>query len=521
MRSGFRPGASALGALALVTTLVAASTAATAAPLGPVTPPTAGLPAAGLPAAGLPAAGGAADATAGRRAAPSATVNGWRQLSTVESSSIAEPHAVQNGAGAIVIWPQEDSLSSDSIRARTISATGQPGGSIAPVVTGWDAVTNDPKIITTPGGFMTVFSGIRSTTPGEPYDGPMAYAVSPNPSSWSLGPGSLSQSTVAYASNGTGAVDDGGTPVVGFNGGSTDRVTLHRGIDAAVPAGSPDWTSSPIGLCCSYYANLARDRESGAIWTAWYSNASGAANAGVFTQRVWPLPLGARTKAPDSSEGASASDPDQTIAMAGRIGGEVWAAYLVGYAPAEQIALWRLGSNERLIIRANDPDAPSLAAAPGGRLWLSWYDRGSKTVKAVRTNRAVTRFGRVQTFPIPGGSDGAVWTTTGVGGGGPLDLVVNAQRGFGDSHIWHRRVLPGLTVDVRPARIDRGRVTIEVSDAGEAVAGARVRLLGDTVTTNARGEATVTVARSTRDGRYKVTATKAGYAPGSDTLRVV
>jgi hypothetical protein len=456
--------------------------------------------------------------------APLATVNGWTQLSTVTQQNTAEPHAVRRGGGAIVVWPQRDSASSQSIRTRSIGPGGARGSAIGAVVANWDAVTQEPKIITAPGGFLTAFSGLRSGDPSEDYDGPMAFATSPDEFGWVFGEGSsLSKTQLAYASYGMGAVDDGGVPLVAVNAGSTGVVTLHRGIDPNVPAATDDWATTTMGGCCTYYANVARDRVSGEVWAAWWSLRSTSDTTGIFAQKVHPLPVGARAKAPASSEGTSTTDPRQTIALAGRVGGEVWAGYPVGYPTPTGLKLWRLGSSETLNLPARYVRNVVVAPAPAGRLWVAWFQQSPSgfAVKAARTNAAVTRFGAVQTFRPPGGSFGSVWTMTAVGDNGYLDLVINANKtSTGNAQVFHRRIKPALSVSATPSRLADGRVSVKVTDAGAPVANARVTFRGTTKLTSAAGTTTFSVSRSVRDGTYQVTGAKSGFAPGRDTVRV-
>jgi hypothetical protein len=320
-----------------------------------------------------------------------------------------------------------------------------------------------------------------------------------------------------------GAVDDGGVPLVAVNAGSTGVVTLHRGIDSTVPATTDDWTTTTMGGCCTYYANVGRDRVTGEVWAAWWSLRDTGATTGVFAQKVHPLPTGTRTKAPGSSEGTSTTDPRQTIALAGRVGGEVWAGYPVGFPTPTGLRLWRLGSTETLNLASRYVRNVVVAPAPGGRLWAAWFQQSPSgfAVKAARTNAAVTRFGAVQTFRPPGGSSGNVWAMAGVGDNGYLDLVLNANKTTsGNAQVFHRRIKPALSVSVTPARLTDGRVTVRVTDAGAAIAGARVTLLGTSKLTSRTGTASFSVSRAVRDGTYSATASKTGYAPGRDTVRV-
>ena len=65
-----------------------------------------------------------------------------------------------------------------------------------------------------------------------------------------------------------------------------------------------------------------------------------------------------------------------------------------------------------------------------------------------------------------------------------------------------------------------GRVEFTVSDAGDPVPGALVKIDGRTDTTNAEGVAAIRLGPYNRARRLTATATKAGYTRGKTTVRV-
>lgn len=485
------------------------------------------LAAATAAALALPAAG-AAQPQAGpdhSGVAAAAKVGKWTRLSERNVSSLSEPHALALGSGGVqVIWYSEDTASSESIRARTVKENGRVGSPIVSVVKGWSTLVDDPKIINNGASRMVVFGGIRSTNPGEKFYGPMAYATSSNGTSWTLGGGSLTQTGYAYASYGTAAVDDGGVPLVGVVASSTNFVTLHRGISPQVPAPSGDWTTNQSLTGYTYSASLGRDLRSGDTWAVWVQDFGTTPHSGILAQRVYPTPVGSWQKAPAST--ASNGDflaPDQGVAVASRVGGQVWAAYKVGYPTANKIRLWRVGSsNAGFTVRSKDVRRISLLPGPGGRLWLAWYTGTSARLHVARTNPGVTKLGIVRSLkpPTKRGSYSNVWETSGSGRGGPLHLVINAQIGAADPQIWYQKVLPGLTLVASPRSLNKGKVVAKVADAGAPVAGARVRFLGKTKTTRANGTVVFKVKASVAKGKQKMTAKKGGYAQGHAVVKV-
>ena len=153
--------------------------------------------------------------------------------------------AARAAAGTQAIWYQQDSTSAQSIRARLVLESGKVGSAIAPVVTGWTNVVDDPKIIAYAGQRMVVFGGTRSTSPGEKFNGPMAYATSSNGTSWTLGNWVAHTDRPGVGRYGTAARQRrAATPIGGVNAGShvaRDLPPRHR---PSVPPRAPDWTTS-------------------------------------------------------------------------------------------------------------------------------------------------------------------------------------------------------------------------------------------------------------------------------------
>jgi hypothetical protein len=151
---------------------------------------------------------------------------------------------------------------------------------------------------------------------------------------------------------------------------------------------------------------------------------------------------------------------------------------------------------------------------------LYWWKAGAGVIDAVRTNPGATRFGAVTPIPTPQGST-QVWDVDGNASGGPLQLVVNS--GYTREQLFSTVVRPDLSVKASPASISAargGRFTVAVSDAGTAVRGATVRFAGRRKVTGPGGRVTFSVARGTKQGRYPVAVTAAGYAQTDATVTV-
>jgi hypothetical protein len=477
----------------------------------------------------VPTQGAVSGAAASRPQAPAqshgpAKAGRWVQLSSSSGiSSIHQPSVMRLRSGGIqVVWPQGDAGSTESIRSRIVKESGRIGSPISTVVKGWSDVVDDPRVIAHGAKRLVAFGGLRSPDVGETLTGEMAYSTSGNGTKWKLGAGSLTHTTYAYASYGSSAIDDGGTPIVGVNAPTAgSQVTLHRGIDSSRPAAAADWTTKSGAFgCCAYHSALAQDARSDQVWTAWYSNSSTRAHLGILAEKVFPKPVGKVRKAPGSSTGSNSLDPGQQVALAASSSGGIFVAYKVGYPTANHIRIWEVGTRHTLTISAKDVTFISLQPGTQGRLWLAWLSRSQNVIHVARTNAAVTHLGAVRSVAPPGGHSATVWNVTGAGSAGPFHLVVNAQPLGKKAQIWYQKVSPGLTLVAKPRSLDKGVVTAKVTDAGKAVAHAKVTFRGQSKQTNGRGIAKFRVPGSAHSGRYAMTATKAGYFRGHASVKV-
>ncbi len=138
-------------------------------------------------------------------------------------------------------------------------------------------------------------------------------------------------------------------------------------------------------------------------------------------------------------------------------------------------------------------------------------------VKAVHTNAAATRLGAIGSWAAPRGTD-YLWRTAIAGTTGGASIVVTATTQSA-INVWHTQVTRTLSVTADPGSIRRGgQVTFTFADAGDAVAGARVRFGSRQGTTNGAGK--VTLAAPGSGGRVQVTASKGIYNDGSASVRV-
>jgi hypothetical protein len=103
-----------------------------------------------------------------------------------------------------------------------------------------------------------------------------------------------------------------------------------------------------------------------------------------------------------------------------------------------------------------------------------------------------------------------VWRLKGEGSLGLLDVLAHVSTS-GSLATWHTQVRPGLLLSVTPGATTRFRVT----DAGDPVSGASIKVGKRTLRTNAAGLARAKLGK----GRFSATASKAGYVPAKASFR--
>jgi hypothetical protein len=380
----------------------------------------------------------------------------------------------------------------------TVSPAGKVGKE-AVALGSWSSMSH-PDLLRMPDGSLRVFfGGIRSTNPGEPNNA-MNTATAPAAGApWSLQSGKAAQASYAYATSYAGAaLAKNGTPISSWAG--SPGLGFHYGVDPSAPDGK-----IPQSGCCLYHPDIGVDSASGQAWIGFTSNEN--ASPGVFVNAIGPGGAeGGRKLAPGSLSGKDFLQPIGRTPITGRIGAAgVFLAYGQGYPTFKTVAVWRVDTSKpQLVLNVPGAKHVSIAAAPEGRLWVM-LEVGGK-IYATRTNHAATRIGPPSVIKPPG--SGSVYELDGEGSAGPLDLVANDGQG-----LWHQQVWPKLQVTGKRA----GKVIVfTVSDAGDPVAGARVKTAGKTLTTAANGRAALAKAPPEK---VKASASKAGYTAATTTVR--
>jgi hypothetical protein len=468
---------------------------------------------------------GAAQAAAPAGHAPTAVTPKWTKISTDTSLGIASAGLFRTADGMLhVAWARHDT-GSFSLNYSTVgpNATLEATGTI---VKGWSGISFYPRLVAGPsGGIRAVFTGSNGVT-GSPYNLGAVYSATATSAgtTWNLVKGSMSHSTIISETDTSAITQSTGTPVASWPGGS--GVAFHVGTDPNTPATKPDGTvavSSGSGTVVG--TTLARETD-GSVWVAWFTE-SFESDQGYWVDKITPTQA-AKTEAPGSgSPSLSNNQPRQSVAFAAGAKGGGYLAYCVPTATiaCAHIALWKVGAAKATTVPGSTTQNAAhvaIAAAPGGHLWVLWYDTSQNKIHVIRSNAAVTKFGPGQTIAAPP-STSELDGLQAEGSQGPLDvvaLVLPTTAGATPSY-WDIQLLPKLTLAGSPATVAPGKVvTFTVADVGDPVAGATVTFLGKNATTNSSGVATFTVPTGTAAGSYKATAAKTGYTSATFTEKV-
>lgn len=423
----------------------------------------------------------------------------WAQVTKGDRRSTDDVGLARTKDGVLhVLWERREGRSSTGIAHTTIGKGGKPGRTTA-VVTAAQAVDNPAVLVLPDGRLQAFFAALGSSVP----QGGVTGAVAPASGVGWKKQGVRSSSTTSAVGPVGAALTADGTPAFAYS--ASFRLAVHIGTDA----GDADLALSPSKQCCDYVPELATDAETGQTILAWYSNAKG--RPGTWTRQVAPS-VGKPRLAPRSVAGGKSVGVDQHVALSSRLGAPgVFLGYCSGYPVCTSVLLWRVGAGKPLrVAGSSDAEDVDVTPGPGGRLWVAWHDGRTKQVYATRTNTAATRVGPVVVVPPPAGAT-AMWKLAGEGSTGALDLLVGATV-RGSLQTWHIRVLPRLEL---VAKKQSTAVTLTVTDAGDPVAGATVKLGARTLKTNAAG--VVTAPAPT--GAVAATASRVGYQAATITIK--
>lgn len=422
----------------------------------------------------------------------------------------------------LVWWKKGTKLNTNSYGTSTISLAGKLLAT-GTAVSNWGSLATDPQLVKYGSGLRLIFNGNTGTS-GCYHDGEIFTATSANGSSWSLVNGSMDQDVTGVG--GIAATAElNGTPVVAFAAGHY----FHVGVDPSCPASSADGMITMTGTPTN--PATVTDLHNGSVWVAWFQSST---TGGYFVDQILPsqgTPKKALASAPTNSQN---NQPLEPVALAARVGGGEYMAYCVANSsqPCVHLDLWKVGSSKPMVVpgSSNTHNARvSLAAAPGGRVAVTWFtavggaeDKG--VIHTVRTNTSATAFGVIRTIKAPAhtGNLNDLQTQDSTG---RLDVVVNDGLSTPPYpfDLFQTQILPGLSLHASPSSFSHKKattVTFTVGDAGQPVVGAKVSCVGKTATTSSAGQAKIKFSKGTAVGKHVCTASKPGYAAGLTTLTV-
>jgi hypothetical protein len=348
-----------------------------------------------------------------------------------------------------------------------------------------------------PGGLRAFWGGIRTVDPGETNQDQNTAFSADGGATWQLTPGSIIPlGAQSYGSDVSAATLVNGNPLQAWAG--TLGTWVHSGLDPAAPNHNFQ-TAGNYG----YDPGIAAAAD-GTAMMAWFSNAS--AFQGVLAQGVAAdgSPSGPQVRMPGSQVMAGGGTLARTPIVARAKSGGYYVAYGVGYPTADQARVWRVGSTKATLLDKTDGNTKmALAAADDGRLWAVWTDGsfGTPHVLAARSNKAASRWGQ----PVDLGrakSASQVYSVDANAIGGGVDVL--ALFGIGTTPggaTFVTRAQPGLTLKAKKAAHS---TTFTVTDAGDPVKGAKVKLAGTSGKTDKKGRVTLDArkgtARASADG---------------------
>jgi len=391
--------------------------------------------------------------------------------------------------------------SASGVGAATISPSGQVGPQVQALA--WSGVTSGSPngapglAVTSSGALEAVFGGSPSGV-----DGPWGITSTDGGATWSA-PANVGSGTMAFGDSNLTLQVSNGTPVL--TAGCCGNIVIQQGFGT----GAPTYQLTNAADDAAGNTVSALDAKSGAVVASWDSNAG---SGGIWLQQVAPT-AGAAQKAPIPSQYGTGAP----LMLAGRdTGPGVFAAYAADFGPTTHVRLLRYGGGSVAVgsVKGLHAAVSSVATSLDGRLWVAWAGEinGHGVTAFTRSNKAVTRFEPIQTGRFTWAD---LFTLSGDGRLGPLDLLMSGTpdtKGTLVPGIYYARMLPELSATAAVTSAGKGKfkLTTTVTDAGDAVSGAKVTVKGQSKTTNAKGSAKLTVSGSPGD-HVKVTITAPGY----------
>ncbi len=455
--------------------------------------------------------------------AMAATPGNWQSLGTTPSTMTPVVFETPSH-DAYVLWTKGLGPNSFTYDVAEVSPMGDllagPTSIFGPHY--WGSLSVQPTIVGQGGAPLVVFDGARSTSPADPYSKSCIVGALGPGLPWALQPWSLSASCVNPV--GAASVDNSGQLSAAWPGGwpTGHGILYHMGQSPGIPAASPDQHIALGGPAVAGHVAMATDRAgNGHTYVAWaQTGSSGAAQDGYYAKDL--TANGPVVRVPGSGSRSANISPFAVPAMANSLSHPgVFVAYCSN-APSCNVELWKLGSAKALTVPGSSGAADTaVSAGPDGRIWVAWYNESKNTVSLVRTNKSVTLFGPVTTLATPCAEHGLIGLGPGQWGRSDIALqCVDQQLKIED--LFTQAIVP-LALGPSHVTVVAGKakqVVFRVTDAGDPVAGATVKVGTHLARTNAGGTVTVTFSKTSTPGSYSVTASGPNYRPATGVVVV-
>jgi hypothetical protein len=452
---------------------------------------------------------------------PRAGTGPWHLVDGTGKARAGAPVLWENSSHvATVLWYRQDGPSDFTYQTITVSAKGKPAASSTDAFNGqhWEALSFSPTLLSSGGKPLVVFDGSKGSN--GPYSLGCVYGARGDASPWTLQNWSLSADCVNPI--GPAAENGSGTLLAAWPGG---QGVLYRIGTSTIPASGSDSqiVVKTNGAVASKVGAAADSAGAGHFYVSWTRVFSTNHTDGIYVKDV--TANGATTKVPNTgTNSTNHAGQASNLAMANR--NTHSGVYLASCAnaPTCSLQLWRVGARKAMAVpSSSNAFGEAVSAGPSGRLWLAWFNTSTNKVSVVRTNRAVTKFGRVQTYATACAENGLLGLSGGSSGrvDVALDCVAN-KSGF-PTYVYATQVLVPLSVSLSPQTVHNTaahNVTVTVRDAGDPVAHATVRYGTQHPMTNSSGRTTIHVAKGTSTGAKHVSVSATDYKSGGATLHV-
>ena len=454
--------------------------------------------------------------------APAASAGGpgsWTRLTPPTQANIAEPGYARTDDDVLqVLWiaPNAQEPAHQDLFRSAITKNGTLLGSTA-VETNWVALSAPALVAEADGLHLDAFFGGQRTTAANEKNNGLNLSVSEDRGEqWQLIPGTRADGP-GLTSSPMSATRLGDVFWQAW-GGSGYGAFTHRGTTPASPA--VNLQERIGGGCCGYEPNIVADQVNGLVQVVWYSNSTDA--TGVWTQALHSA-TGDPVRDPERMPGTEAASQlsDRVPFVALPTGG-----FFAAYPADDKVLVWRIGTAASRKVGSNVASlaGTTIAATSDNRLWLAWSANvaGVRRVVARRSNPGATKFGQVVTVKPPPGTS-TFWSLYGEGNpDGVLDALALVTTPAGIA-TWHSQLEPGLTVSAIPAAIKRSKKTnvqFKVTDAGDPVKGAKVKVGGKSGKTGAGGTVKIKLGKFKKAGHLTAFATLDGYAQGKTGVKI-